>query len=61
MLFSHSFRRQGNGVGRGRGNINSAKWKRATTGLFPVPEEKNDEDLKKKPHPYNQTQDSIEM
>lgn len=42
--------------------MNSAKWKRATTGLFPVPEQKNDEDLKKKTTtPYNQTQDSIEM
>lgn len=36
--------------------MNSAKWKRATTGLFPAPEQKNHEDLQKK-----QTHDSMEM
>lgn len=48
MLFSHSFKRQGNGVRKRRGNMSSAKWKRATMGLFPASEQKNDEDLSKK-------------
>lgn len=39
------FKRQGNSVRMRRENMNFSKWKRATTGLFPAPEYKNEEDL----------------
>jgi len=38
-------------MGRGRGNTNSAKWKRVTMGLFPATKQKNYVDLNKKTNP----------